>query len=465
MRPRSNTKALQPLSPFLAWPRYLARPPFSLRAIVDGLEASQWEPAASVAAGQQAQRRLLLEWAVNHAPHYRDGAGYADALAAIRRRPAALDEAWARVPILTKPQLRALGRRIDATMLPAGHGPRAMVGTSGSTGIPVEIATTALTREIWDGLTMRDHLWHRRDFGKRLGIIRGFKREAGKRGAHHQPDWGTPAARLFATGASSAIHASSPFDEIAAWLTEFDPHYLLTYPSLVALMLDELGERRPPALEEVRLISEPVDPDLERRLAAQWQVRCSETYSASEVGYIALRCAEHGRLHAQGEAVFVEILDGDGNPCGPGQTGRVVLTSLHNLATPLLRYDIGDYAVAGAACPCGRASPTIERVLGRVRNTAWTPDGRRFYPTGMNRIRQLPAVRQAQWVQTALDRVELRVVLDRPLAPHETDEAIAFVRRVLGYPFDVAVIPVERIARGPTEKFEQFVSMLPETRG
>jgi phenylacetate-CoA ligase len=461
MRRSPSAKPLRPLSPFLAWPVFLAKQPFSLRAIVHGLEGSQWEPAAALAAGQRAQRRLLLEWAVNHVPHYRKAPAYAEALAIIRPRPDDIDAQWGRLPILGKAEVRALGRSLDATTLPAGHAPVEKIHTSGSTGIPVEVGTTALARAIWGALTIRDHLWHRRDFSKRLGVVRALKKEQRHPGGVDLPSWGNPVAALFSTGPSSAIHVGNSIGEIATWLKRFDPHYLLTYPSVAATLMDEIGGERPPALEEVRLFAEPLDPELEQRLASQWQVRCTDVYSANEVGYIALQCAEHGSLHIQAEAVFVEILDEAGNVCGVGDSGRVVVTSLQSLATPLLRYELGDYGTVGPPCPCGRASPVVERVLGRVRNMARTPDGRRFYPAGMTAIRAVAPVRQAQYVQTAIDHIDLRVVLDRPLADAEREQAIAFVRRVLGYPFDVGIVVVERIERGPTGKFEEFLSRLP----
>ena len=45
----------------------------------------------------------------------------------------------------------------------------------------------------------------------------------------------------------------------------------------------------------------------------------------------------------------------------PGEIGRLVVTRLHHFATPLLRYDIGDYAEVGDACPCGRGLPVLRR--------------------------------------------------------------------------------------------------------
>jgi phenylacetate-coenzyme A ligase PaaK-like adenylate-forming protein len=71
----------------------------------------------------------------------------------------------------------------------------------------------------------------------------------------------------------------------------------------------------------------------------------------------------------QSESVLLEIVDDAGRACAPGRAGRVVVTSLHNFATPLIRYELGDLAEFGAPCACGRSLPVISRVLGRSRST------------------------------------------------------------------------------------------------
>lgn len=82
-----------------------------------------------------------------------------------------------------------------------------------------------------------------------------------------------------------------------------------------------------------------------------------------------------GKLHVQSEAVLIEIVDDRGRLCSSGQSGRVIISTLHNLAMPIICYEIGDYATVGEPCECGRPHPVIETVLGRVRNLVRTPKG------------------------------------------------------------------------------------------
>src|SRR3546814_16158281 len=102
-------------------------------------------------------------------------------------------------------------------------------------------------------------------------------------------------------------------------------------------------------------------------------------YSSQECGYFALQAPGHDHYLVQAEVVLLEVLRADGSPCEPGETGRVVVTPLTNYAMPLLRYEIGDFATVGAASPCGRGLPVLDRILGRVRNMLVPPDRQRHW--------------------------------------------------------------------------------------
>lgn len=445
----------------LRWPAFVGASP-TLRALLDGLATSQWLSAGALAAGQALQLASLVPWAAAHCPAYAPLSALAPELGAAGANPGRFGELWQQWPVLTKAQLRREPLAPRADVVPLAHQPAEPLRTSGSTGTPVEVATTAVTRAIWNALTAREHLWQARDPGRRLGVIRHRPRKARDPRGEDLPSWGSPMAELVRTGPASVIHVGYPIDVLTAWLVRFDPHYLLTYPSIAAALLDALPmpDSKPPSLEEVRLFSEPLDASLEARLASAWGVRATDMYSANEVGHIAFRCREHGRLHVQAESLCVEILDGAGRPCAVGEPGRVVVTALHNFATPLLRYEIGDIASFGAPCPCGRGLPVLERVMGRVRNLVRTPDGRRYWPVALGKLRELTPVQQAQYVQTHIGTIELRVVASRPLSLPEQAAAVERVREALGYPFEVVISQVAAIERGPTGKFEEFLSLL-----
>ena len=92
-----------------------------------------------------------------------------------------------------------------------------------------------------------------------------------------------------------------------------------------------------------------------------------EKYATMETGLIAHECPEGATLHVPAEGVIAEIVHPDGTPVGPGETGDVLVTSLRNRALPLIRYRIGDRAIAPheSGCVCGRALPVFGSVVGR----------------------------------------------------------------------------------------------------
>lgn len=214
-----------------------------------------------------------------------------------------------------------------------------------------------------------------------------------------------------------------------------------------------------PTLRQLRTFGEILDGETRRLCHEAWGIAVSDAYSAVEVGYIALQCSQHDHYHVQSEDVLVEILDEKrGGPCKPGELGRVVITTLHNFAMPLVRYDIGDYAEPGEPCACGRGLPVIRRIVGRVRNMLVTAEGKRFWVgLGSGTIPGIGPIRQYQFVQTALDHVEARLVVGAPLTPEQESRVRERVLHQLPAGFTVTLAYRDTIARGLTGKFEDFL--------
>ena len=161
----------------------------------------------------------------------------------------------------------------------------------------------------------------------------------------------------------------------------------------------------------------------------------------------------------QSESVLVEVLDADGMPCQPGATGRLVITALHNYAMPLIRYEIRDLAEVGGQCPCGRGLPVINRILGRTRNLVTLPNGQRHWPlVGFSRFRDVAPVKQFQFVQTSLQEILARLVVERPLTGGEEDALRKIMQDRLGFPFDIRFEYLDCIPRTAGGKYEEFIS-------
>jgi phenylacetate-CoA ligase len=164
------------------------------------------------------------------------------------------------------------------------------------------------------------------------------------------------------------------------------------------------------------------------------------------------------------ENLIVEILGPDGAQAGAGETGRLTITDLRNYATPLIRYDIGDYAEVGPPCSCGRSLPTLRRVLGRERNLILMPDGTRHWPlVGFHKFREIAPIVQYQFIQDSRESIEMRLVVERMLDDAEESALRALVQTALGFDFAIRFVYFDgEIPAAPGGKFEEFVCQLPQ---
>jgi phenylacetate-CoA ligase len=112
----------------------------------------------------------------------------------------------------------------------------------------------------------------------------------------------------------------------------------------------------------------------------QFGAKVLDKYGSREFSGIAYQCLESQHHHVQDESYILEILV-DGRPAKVGEVGEVVITDLNNFSMPLIRYRIGDMAIAvdQIPCECGRPHSQIGAISGRTQalisctNGVWLP--------------------------------------------------------------------------------------------
>ncbi|MGH8668608.1 MAG: phenylacetate--CoA ligase family protein [Burkholderiales bacterium] len=441
--------------PGIAWPGLPTAEGAAMLALQWQLEQSQWWSGESLLLHQFRQLRLVAGHAVANVPYYREhlrGCG----LASIGE---ITPHSFLRWPVLRRSDIQERQAALRARHCPGSHGPVSEVFTSGSTAMPMRVLYSGAAQLFANAISVRDHLWHGRDLSGKLGAIR-WMTPSGR-----QSGWSPATNAAFATGPAAAIEVSTAVDSQLEWLLAERPSYLLTTPSnLRALLAQSIAsDARPAGLKGVMTYSEALPGGLRQAVQSAWNAPLADTYSCTEFGALALQCPESPHYHLQSENAYVEVLREDGSPCEAGETGRVVVTGLHNFAMPLLRYELGDMAQLGGACGCGRGLPVIRRILGRVRNMARDPQGRLFQPAFDPAIEQtgLP-VRQYQFVQVAPAALELAYVMDREMTEGEHAALNEAVSRQMGYAVSLAVQRVDAVPRSAGGKFEGFVSRIAE---
>ena len=453
----------------MAWPAALTGRAAELMALQQQFDQSQWWSLEQLRTQQFRQLGQLVAHAYLQVPFYRER------LQAARIDPedALTEAAWQRLPVLTRTEVQGQHDRLLAGQIPASHGGTSEATTSGSTGIPVRVRKTALDGLMWHAMVVREELWHREHPRGTIARImqpppnlppEALAQMGGPDGVAF-PDLGPPSSLLWQTGRTVLLHYNRPIAEQAGFLLRLRPDYLFTNPSNLRLLIAHFRDNRLslPSLRAVWARSEPVDASLRAGCRAVFGCGIVQNYTANEVGYMALQCPTCDNLHVQSEVTLVEVLDAAGRPCAPGETGRVVVTPLHNFAMPLLRYEIGDEAELGGPCGCGRGLPVLTGIAGRMADTLTLPTGERRRVLGSNiALAAIEAIREFQIVQRGPERLEMRLVVSRPLTGDEERRTHAALAEDFGPALAFDLVYCESLPRTAAGKLRPFVSELPE---
>lgn len=438
--------------PGLLWPGLPASGQLAVLALHEQLSHSQWWAPARLEALQLHQLAALIDHAVRTVPYYRRALPRGGRVGAQFLRS---------LPLLTRAAVQEDPAALRSTAIPAGHGTAGEVRTSGSTGRPVELRCTGLAMAFRKALYLRDHFWSARDLTLEAATIRNFRDGSG------MPPQGKTVAGWghgYATRPMHALNIRATVEEQLAWLQRVRPAYLATFPTnLRALAEAALAQGIALAgLRQVSTYAESLPAGLRDLVRRAFGATVADIYSSEETGPIAFQCPQHEHYHLQSEHLIVEVLDEAGRACAPGATGRVVVTDLHNFATPLIRYELGDHAEAGPPCPCGRGLPVLTRILGRTRHMLRLADGGARWPSlpSGDELGTIAPVRQFQLVQKSLTGLELRLVVARPLTPEEEARVrqafLGDLGQAFAQSFDLRLVYAAAIARTASGKYEDF---------
>lgn len=445
----------------IVWPNISVERSGVIAALVFQMEHSEIHSPDGLFDFQRRQLKALFEHAAQTSSFY--GKRFEDA--GLDPRGEITPESIRRLPPLTRSEFQAAADTVHSTQSPKSHGKPVTIKTSGTTGLPVVLRKTQLSKLFWLACLLRDHMWQRRDPRLKAAVIRYMEKPKGMapRGLVVE-GWGKRFTPLFPEmGRTIGLNIASSLQGQAEWLISQNPAYLMSYPSNLKALAEyfEENDLTLTGLRQISTISEVLTPHMRELFRRIWGVPTTDSYSCEEAGYLAIQCPEHDHYHVQSANVYLEVVDENGEPCPPGVSGRVLITSLHNFATPLIRYELGDYAVSGVSCPCKRGSPVLERILGRARNRLILPDGRSEFPY-FGQYRDYAAistaVRKFQFVQNSLDEIEKKMVVSEPLTPEQEEKTKELILRSLGHPFRVILSYYADIPRGANGKFEEFVS-------
>lgn len=336
-------------------------------------ETERW-PVDKLRDLQAGLLRRLVRHAYRHTVHYRtlfDERG-------LRPEDISTVEDLAKLPLLDRGPLRASLETRTATAPPVVAITKT---TSGSSGQPVQVRYNVESRHWRDAIRWRGYGWGGYEIGMRALHYWGFApSELSTWWKRRKIDMDRLVKRDLYVDSTPRDEQS--LEQVVASIKKFRPHVIVAYAGGAAALARFINYRALRAWDTIPVLTgaERLLPE-DREAITNAFGAAFDTYGCREVMMIGSECEAHEGLHTAMENLIVELVVREGDrvrPARPGETGEVVLTDLHNLACPMIRYVNGDLATARAEtpCACGRTLVRIGPIEGRITETLSDGAGR-----------------------------------------------------------------------------------------
>ncbi len=300
-----------------------------------------------------------------------------------------------KLPFLTKKELQ--GRLWD--FLPKQIGPCRISRTSGSTGVPVCIFSDENSRMHNAAAVIK----YRKAVGIALfgsTIITPLKNESEKT---KKPVW-TYFHGLHKTCYVNPYLESQEHFDYASKLfkRKADAALIGITPAIVKLAYQindgKVSGFRPKAIITGGQSLSDKDRDV---IEGVFSTKVTDVYACSEGGEVAWQCRASDYYHINEDNCIVEILKDD-KSAKSGEVGEVVITNLNRFAMPILRYKVGDLAIAtDHKCICGRKLAMLEKIVGRDGQNIICPNGKVLLWNQLKGFMNISQVRQFQIIQNS----------------------------------------------------------------
>lgn len=424
----------------------------------DLLANAEWYSESEAEAYQDERLRVTVKHAYETVPFYRRRFDECKLKPSDIRGQVDLPK----LPLLTRADIRThfedlRSRKVSRSSMRTGH-------TSGTTGTPLTVGYDADT--VWMAYAALDR--HYRWAGCRLA--RDGDRIAVARGNVIVPlEQRTPPFwrmnRYQNQLLLSSFHLSK--QNLPAYfeaLARFKPVVLDGYPSTLYLLAKFLQSRGETFPLRAAITSSETLYDFQRQVIEErFACRVFDYYALAERVVFSSECERHEGHHLAVEYGIAEVADGQGRPLPSGSVGRLVGTSLHNMAMPLIRYVTNDMtSFREKPCSCGRGLKIMDDVTTKAEDVLTLKDGRLISPSVMTHpFKPLDCIEGSQIIQTDRDSVTVRLIPGPAYTQAHTDHLVTELQARLGDDIRIEVRMVDRLEPAANGKFKWVTSHVP----
>lgn len=372
-------------------------------------------------------------------------------------------------PIETTSQLSAMEpvtksdlQQSSPSMVSTAYNIEALVkdASGGSTGAPTIFYKDLDRHNLRRADQYRHDRWTGWDIGERWALIWGARKDLIDESSLRERLVERYLQRCVSLDAFEL--SNERMQQFADVLMRFTPKMILGYAGALdcfAAFLIENGREQSIRPAGIVASAERLTANMRERIQAAFGCPVLNRYGSREVGLIASECGRAEGLHINADNLLVEVVE-NGRTAKPGETGDIVVTDFWNYGMPLIRYNLGDRAVATSDdCSCGRSLPLLKSIEGRTSDFLVSADGTRIHGEFFTHLFYgNPDVLRFQFLQTSMDSVTIKVVPATSSVQPDFRDVLEKTRRILGGQPSVAIEICDSIPAPPSGKYRFTIS-------
>jgi phenylacetate-CoA ligase len=363
------------------------------------------------------------------------------------------------LPILSRRDIAAQVELEGSLLVEGGDTSQSTYSSTGSTGAPVKVHISgengyynnlrSLAQYFIDGLALDENLVR---IGPGTKLENMHQKSILVRASER---WAGPLGKVFRNGHSKHINHYYDDNSLIDELLKDRVGYL-NCPNLYINILMNNGGLKLIEKLGVKLwmhVSDYRDPEIVDALKSIG-VPSLSNYSAGELGAIAFECSKYqGHYHVAHTNVVVECDDRMNASFNGLTVGRLLITHLHSYATPIIRYDIGDFGQVDERCLCGHDGPVISNIFGRGKHFLRHPDGRLLpFHVSTRVLLEAVAFKECRVRQAEIDTITIEIGGRTNITADEETKLKAVIIKATDSVFKIKIRPVEEIDWGDNSK-------------
>jgi len=239
-------------------------------------------------------------------------------------------------------------------------------------------------------------------------------------------------------------------------------HWIHAYPSVlheIANLIKENHLEEKAKKMQIKVIttsSEKLFAHQKENIESVFGCPVRQLYGLTE-GVVNIFECEKGSFHIDESYSYVELIPKEGNN---QNEYKIVGTSYHNRAFPLVRYDTGDTCIVeniDTRCDCGRKSRIVKEIMGRDEDYLLLSNGVKLGRLD-HIFKAMIHIKEAQIYQKEIGKAEFRVVKGENYTQKDEEQLKHEIVEKLGKEFQYEIVYVPKIEKSKRGKLKFVVN-------